>query len=133
MVFTHDTECSLLAAVTLVNTTDPESLDTGEALEGFVERFGYTGRYERSRTELDEVRALREPLRRLLTASRDEAVTIVNELLEEANAVPRLAHPRRPQRRPARRTHPGGGGHGDGRRHPVRRDVPPGRLRRCVV
>jgi predicted RNA-binding Zn ribbon-like protein len=90
MVFTHDTECSLRAAVTLVNTTDPDTLDTVEALEEFVETFGYTGRYERSRSELDEVRALREPLRRLLTASRDEAVDIVNELLATANAVPQL-------------------------------------------
>jgi predicted RNA-binding Zn ribbon-like protein len=90
MVFTHDTECSLRAAVTLVNTTDPDTLDTVEALEEFVEEFGYTGRYERSRVELDEVRALREPLRRLLTAPRDEAVDIVNEVLETANAVPRL-------------------------------------------
>ncbi len=62
MVFTHDTECSLRAAVTLVNTTDPDTLDTVEALEEFVEEFGYTGRYERSQAELDEVRALREPL-----------------------------------------------------------------------
>src|SRR5688500_15127466 len=90
MVFTHDTECSLRAAVTLVNTTDPDTLDTVEALEEFVETFGYTGRYERSRTELEEVRALREPLRRLLTAPRDEAVDIVNESLREANAVPQL-------------------------------------------
>jgi predicted RNA-binding Zn ribbon-like protein len=90
MVFTHDTECSLRAAVTLVNTTDPDTLDTVEALEEFVETFGYTGRYERSRAELDEVRALREPLRRLLTARRDESVGIVNELLSSANAVPQL-------------------------------------------
>jgi predicted RNA-binding Zn ribbon-like protein len=90
MVFTHDTECSLRAAVTLVNTTDPETLDTVEALEEFVGTFGYTGRYERSRAELDEVRALREPLRRLLTAPRDEAVDIVNDLLSSANAVPQL-------------------------------------------
>ena len=90
MVFTHDTECSLQAAVTLVNTTDPDSLDTVEALDEFVARFGYTGRYERTRDELHEVRALREPLRRLLTAPRDEAVTIVNELLRVAHAVPQL-------------------------------------------
>ena len=90
MVFTHDTECSLRAAVTLVNTTDPDTLDTVEALEEFVETFGYTGRYERSRTELDEVRALREPLRRLLTAPRDESADIVNDLLASANAVPQL-------------------------------------------
>ncbi len=90
MAFTHDTECALRAAVTLVNTTDPETLDTVEALEEFVETFGYTGRYERTRSELDEVRALREPLRRLLTAPRDEAAEIVNELLLQADAVPQL-------------------------------------------
>jgi predicted RNA-binding Zn ribbon-like protein len=80
----------LRAAVTLVNTTDPETLDTVEALEEFVETFGYTGRYERSRSELDEVRALREPLRRMMTAPRDEAVPLVNELLRRADAVPQL-------------------------------------------
>lgn len=90
MVFAHDTECALRAAVTLVNTTDPDRLDTVEALDEFVETFGYTGRYERTRGELDEVRALREPLRRLLTAPRDEAVGIVNALLGSAHAVPQL-------------------------------------------
>jgi predicted RNA-binding Zn ribbon-like protein len=90
VVFTHDTECSLQAAVALVNSSDPDTLDTVEALEEFVDRFGYTGRHERTRAELDQVRALREPLRRLLTASRDEAVAMVNDLLSSANAVPQL-------------------------------------------
>lgn len=90
MVFSHDTECSLQAAVALVNSSHPDTLDTVTALDEFVDRFGYTGRHERSRAELDQVRALREPLRRLLTAPRDEAVVMVNDLLSAANAVPQL-------------------------------------------
>src|SRR3954454_14326620 len=90
MLLTHDTECSLRAAVTLVNSCDPDRLDTIEALDEFVDTFGYTGRYERTRAELNQIRAIREPLRRLLTAPRDEAVAMVNELLSAANAVPQL-------------------------------------------
>jgi predicted RNA-binding Zn ribbon-like protein len=90
MVFTHDTECSLQAAVALVNTSDPDTLDSIAALDEFVDRFGYTGRHDRTRRELDEVRMLRGPLRRLLTAPRDEAVPIVNDLLASAGAVPQL-------------------------------------------
>jgi predicted RNA-binding Zn ribbon-like protein len=90
MVFTHDTECSLQAAVALVNSARPETLDSVEAVEEFVERFGYTGRHDGTRAELDELRALREPLRRLLTAPRDEAVVIVNDLLRAAHALPQL-------------------------------------------
>ena len=90
MVFNHDTECALQSAVALVNTTEPDTLQTVSALDELFGRFGYTGRHERTRAELEEVRALRQPLRRLLTAARDDAVTMVNELLSSANAVPRL-------------------------------------------
>jgi predicted RNA-binding Zn ribbon-like protein len=90
MLFTHDTECSLRAAVWLVNSVDPDRLDTVAALDAFFAEVGYTGRHDRTRAELDEVRALRAPLRALLTSPRDEAVAIVNEMLVQANAVPRL-------------------------------------------
>lgn len=90
MVFNDDTECSLRAAVALVNTSEPDTLDTVDALDEFFAQFDFTGRHERTQAELDEVRALRPSLRRLLTAPRDEAVALVNDLLASANAVPQL-------------------------------------------
>jgi hypothetical protein len=50
----------------------------------------YTGRHDRDDAELDAVRRLRPRLRTLLTAERDDAVEIVNDLLGKARAVPRL-------------------------------------------
>jgi predicted RNA-binding Zn ribbon-like protein len=95
VVFAHDTQVALLAAVALVNTAgSPDTMTTVAELDAFFERFDYTGRHERTRAELDEVRALRPRLRGLLVASRDEASGEVNATLREADAVPRLVrHP----------------------------------------
>jgi predicted RNA-binding Zn ribbon-like protein len=95
VVFAHDTEVALLAAVALVNTAQPpETMTTVAELDAFFERFDYTGRHERTRAELDEVRALRPRLRSLLVADREEAACEVNAILDEARAVPRLVrHP----------------------------------------
>ncbi|CAB4688318.1 MAG: RNA-binding protein [Actinobacteria bacterium] len=91
MPFTHDTEVSLQAAVVLANSAEtPDTLTSVADLDDFYERFEFTGRHERTRAELDEVRALRADLRRLLTASREEAVDIVNAMLLEARALPQL-------------------------------------------
>ncbi|GAA1967841.1 CGNR zinc finger domain-containing protein [Nocardioides panacihumi] len=91
MVFAHDTEMSLQAAAALVNTLEPPpTLDAVTDLTAFFDRFGYTGRHDRTRAELDDVRALRPRLRELLTADRDTAVGIVNDLLAQHQAVPRL-------------------------------------------
>jgi predicted RNA-binding Zn ribbon-like protein len=91
VVFTHDTELSLQAAVTLANSGEPPDTLTSVAdLDAFFSRFTYTGRHDRDEAELDSVRRLRPRLRALLTAERDEAVEIVNDLLARARAVPRL-------------------------------------------
>ena len=91
MVFAHDAAMSLQAAVELVNTAaEPDTLLTVADLDEFYTRFEYTGRHQRTRAELDEVRALRGELRRLLTASREEAVGMVNTMLADAGAVPQL-------------------------------------------
>ncbi|MEV7431143.1 MULTISPECIES: CGNR zinc finger domain-containing protein [unclassified Nocardioides] len=91
MVFAHDTETSLIAAVTLVNTAEPpDTLETVAELDAFYERFEYTGRHERTRAELEQVRALRPTLRELLTADRDTAADLVNSMLADARALPRL-------------------------------------------
>jgi predicted RNA-binding Zn ribbon-like protein len=91
VLFTHDTEVSLLAAATLVNTEDdPDGLDTVEELDAFHERFEYTGRRDGDRAELEAVRALRPMLRELLTSDRDHAVELVNAMLADARALPQL-------------------------------------------
>ena len=91
MVFTHDTESSLQAAVVLVNSAaEPDSLEQVADLDRIWDDYGYTGRHDRTRAELDAVRALRPRLRQLLTADRDDAAELVNQLLAETRAVPHL-------------------------------------------
>lgn len=91
MVFAHDTEVSLQAAVTLVNSgEDPDTLTSQTDLDAFYARFEFTGRRDRDDAELTAVRRLRPRLRTLLTAERDEAVGIVNDLLADARALPQL-------------------------------------------
>lgn len=91
MLFAHDTERVLRAAVFLVNTSEPPVALTSVAeLDEFFLRFDYTGRHDRTTSELEQVRALRPLLRRLLTAERAVAVDLVNEVLATHRAVPRL-------------------------------------------
>ncbi len=75
----------------LANTAEPpDTLDAVEELDNFYAGFGYTGRYEGSEAELDAIRRIRPRLRSLLTADRDEAVVIVNDMLTHAKALPQL-------------------------------------------
>ena len=91
MVFAHDTEAALVAAVALVNSDDdPDTLTSVEALSEFYVEYDYTGRHDRTEAELAEVRAIRPEVRRLLTADRDPAVEQVNRMLAEVGALPRL-------------------------------------------
>lgn len=91
MVFTHDTEGALLSAVALVNSgEDPDTLTTTEQLSAFFVEQGYTGRFDGTEFELEAVRSLRPDLRRLLTSERDDAVQLVNTILADATALPRL-------------------------------------------
>ena len=88
MIFAHDTVASLQAAVALVNSAaPPDTLTTAAQLDAFYREHRYTGRPP---TDLEAVRALRAPLRELLTADRDAAVVIVNRMLTEHSAVPQL-------------------------------------------
>jgi predicted RNA-binding Zn ribbon-like protein len=93
VVFTHDTEVALLAAVAVANSDgeQEDTLTTVAELEGIWDKFGYTGRHDRTRAELDAVRAIRPRLRALLVADRDGAVELVNQMLSEARAVPQLS------------------------------------------
>lgn len=91
MLFAHDTEVSLQAAVTLVNTAEePDTLLAVEDLDALYAEFEYTGRRDGDRAELETVRALRPALRELLTADRDRVVDLVNTMLAEARALPQL-------------------------------------------
>ncbi len=91
MVFTNDTGDALRAAVALVNSAgDPDTMTTVEDVNAFYDEHGYTGARPRTRDDLQAARALREPLRRLLTAERDAAVPLVNAILAEHRALPQL-------------------------------------------
>ena len=91
MIFTHDTEAALLAAVELANSgLEPDTMSTADELEAFLVRWTYTGSRTWSRAELASVQTLREPLRALFTSSRDDAVTRVNQMLRDAEALPQL-------------------------------------------
>jgi predicted RNA-binding Zn ribbon-like protein len=91
VVFAYDTEQALQAAVELVNSAEPpDSLTTVEELDDFYTGFAYTGRHDGTRAELDAVREIRPRLRELLTADRDRAVDLVNEMLAETQALPQL-------------------------------------------
>lgn len=95
MVFTHDTEESLQAAVVLVNAAEPPvSISTVADLDEFFAGQGYTGRHDSTQEELEQVLDLQPKLRELLTADRDSAAVLVNEMLDAAGAVPQLVrHP----------------------------------------
>ena len=91
MVFTDDTATSLAAAVDLVNTAEePETLTTVAELGAWYAEHRYTGRHDGDDAELAALRALRPVLRELLTADRDRAAELVNEMLAEAGALPQL-------------------------------------------
>lgn len=91
MVFGHDTDAALQCAVALVNSAEPpDTMTSVAALSEFLTEFEYTGRHDRTRVELEQVREIRPRLRTLLTAPRDDAVEQVNGMLREARAVPQL-------------------------------------------
>ncbi len=90
MLFTPDVSEALGAAVDLVNTQDPDVLTSVTALQGFYDRWGYTGRRPEKPAELEAVRAIRPRVRALLTADRDGAVGLINAILREQRALPQL-------------------------------------------
>ena len=91
MVFAYDSEMALQSAVELVNSAEePDSLTTVRDLDAFLDHWRYSGRRERTRAELEAVRAVRPRLRALLTADRDQAVELVNSMLEEVSLRPQL-------------------------------------------
>jgi len=92
MLFAHDTEVSFNATAALVNTGrgGAEELPDIAALDTFVGQWRWTGSRSHDQAELDAVRALRPRLAGLWEMTEDEAVTLVNTLLRDANALPQL-------------------------------------------
>lgn len=91
MVFTPDEGDALGAAAELANSAeDPDGLATLDDLVAFIDRWQYTGARPTTRADLEAVRDLRPRLRALLTADLSEAVELVNAVLAEQQAVPRL-------------------------------------------
>ncbi|MET3808661.1 putative RNA-binding Zn ribbon-like protein [Nakamurella sp. UYEF19] len=96
MLFAHDTEMALAGAAALVNTDGDVEFASGEglpdvdALDRFVDSWGWTGTRTHTEAELSAVRKLRPRLRKLWQADEDEVVEAVNQLLREAQALPQL-------------------------------------------
>lgn len=94
MVFIPDTELALRAASDLVNTLPgdrrTDGLGTLEDFGTFLDRYPYSGRVSRSTDELDQVRTIRPRLRALWECDRDDAVGLVNAMLSDGQALPRL-------------------------------------------
>ena len=90
MTFAPDTAAALESAAFLSNSElEPDSLTSLSDLTTFFDRFGYTGARPSGR-DLEEVRAIRIPLRALLQTTRDGAVPLVNDILAEQHALPQL-------------------------------------------
>src|SRR6185503_13477198 len=89
MLFAHDTEEGLAAAIAVVNTdgVDGDQLTDVAALERLVADCGWTGRFDRTEQELAAVRKLRGRLRRIWETDEDGVVEIVNAMLREAHAL----------------------------------------------
>ncbi|MCP2030080.1 putative RNA-binding Zn ribbon-like protein [Okibacterium sp. HSC-33S16] len=96
MLFAHDTEVSLASTAALINTlpgaskSGDDELSTPAQLVQFLDRNEFTGSRTGATEELDDVRALRGRLRELWTHDEDGVVALVNELLQEAHALPQL-------------------------------------------
>lgn len=96
MIFTHDTEVSLIEAAALVNTLDTDGADhlcDPAGLARFLESNPpFPGVILGTEAELGEVVHVRTQLRRMWQVpDRDAAVPIINEMLATADARPFLA------------------------------------------
>ena len=94
MIFTDDTAAAL-GFMAAVADTVPGASESGEdelattaGLKDLLDVWGFSGRRDGDRRELDEVRAVRDRLRAIWTLERDDMVDAVNGILEETNATP---------------------------------------------
>lgn len=91
MLFTDDTTVMLQAAVVLVNSAiGTDTLTTVEDLDEWYAEFMHTNHRTAGPEELEGVRAVRHVLYEMLSAERDRAAELVNELLAESGTTPQL-------------------------------------------
>ena len=96
MVFTYDTDMTLMHAAALANTgpalgdEDREDLPDLDSLLAWMDRWEWTGRRPSTTAELDAVRRLRPRLRAIWSLPEDDLVEAANTLLAEGRALPRL-------------------------------------------
>lgn len=92
MLFAHDTEVTLAAMSALINTghTDPDGLTGTADLVRFAQEWQWSKVGRQSAADVAAVRALRPVLLRFWTLDEDAAADLVNRMLAEANALPRL-------------------------------------------
>jgi len=90
-MFAPDTRAILQAAVDLVNSASaPDTLLEVADVQAWARTHTYLPRSTGTEAELRQVRAVRAPLRALLTASRDEAAGLVNGILRDLDAHPEV-------------------------------------------
>lgn len=94
MVFIHDTKRTLMMVVDLVNTQpgydDDDTLQTPDDLSAFLRTHPYTGMIRHDDDELRAVREVRERFAALWQVDRVGAVPLVNRMLADGEALPRL-------------------------------------------
>lgn len=94
MVFIHDTKRTLMMVVDLVNTLPDgereDGLATVDDLRAFLSRHPYSGVVRLDDAELAAVRHVRARLDALWHVDRAGAVPLVNSMLEDGGALPRL-------------------------------------------
>ena len=72
-------------AVLFCNRHEPR-----KGLGVLLDAWRFSGRRDGERRELDEVRVVRDRMREIWTLERDEMAEVVNAILEETNATPKL-------------------------------------------
>lgn len=96
MIFTYDTDMTLMHAAALVNTgpalgsEDREDLPDLAALLTWMDGWQWTGRRPSTEAEVDAVRRLRPRIRRIWGLAEDELVAATNTLLADGRALPQL-------------------------------------------
>lgn len=96
LIFTPDTRSSLVMTADMVNTLpgtaspDVDGLVDLDDLAAYLQVHPYSGTIRLNPVELEAIRRIRPRLRELWALDRDSAVPLVNAMLHESNAVPRL-------------------------------------------
>lgn len=90
MVFTHDTDASLVTMAAVVNSEFDGALETPSDLDTFVQEQEISGSRTHDEAELRRIRQLRPTLRRFFGADELAAVDLVNEILARHRALPQL-------------------------------------------